>query len=123
MGAGDDTPLGDVTLGDFTKAVSEAVQTGMSSSGTADDKKDLKLDSLGNEIPGSEGLGRQKSIETLEQNMSSFLKSAGVSTDRLFEQTGKTLTELAAEQYDYQQKRAEANRLGTCRFLCPRKGV
>lgn len=123
MGAGDDTPLGDVTLGDFTKAVSEAVQTGMSSSGTADDKKDLKLDSLGNEIPGSEGLGRQKSIETLEQNMSSFLKSAGVSTDRLFEQTGKTLTELAAEQYDYQQKRAEANKAELAYIYDARKQI
>jgi len=123
MAAGDNTPLGEVTLGEFTKAISDAVATGMSSTGTVDDKKDLKFDSLGNEIPGSKDVGRKKSIESLEKNMSSFLKSAGVSTDKLFEKTGKTLTQLAAEQYDYQQKRADANKAELAYIYDARKQI
>jgi hypothetical protein len=110
--ANENTVLGEVTLGDFKSAVTDAVKSGMASSGTASDTSNITTDSLVDETMTEEErqTQRKKDIAANENQFAAILKSAGISTDKFFKQTGKTLSEFAAEMYDYQVKRAEANK-------------
>lgn len=110
MATGDNTPLGDVSLGDFKSAITDAVKSGMAGAGTSTSGgvNTSGFQGSGDSVPSDPATS--DSPEQIETKITNMLKSAGVNIDKFAGKTGKTVAEMSKELYDYQKARAKANK-------------